>query len=782
MALPVRWSEQLPYQTALEAHNLFGWSVFPLDSGKYPPPTGGTHPDGTPTRLSWKRYQMQRAGRDVILAWQERYAPAAWAVITGALSGVVVLDFDGDAGEKLLDRFSLSPHVRTGSGGYHVYFRHTGGSVKTLGGKSVRNLGRRWPGLDIRADGGYAAFCGRNERGPYVWLREPIPDELGLLPPELRHFLDLPVVPEVMAEYARRVPATNARGQLEAYSEREAFGTLKSAYSHGAKALPQAPAGGRPRQVEAPAPSGEPPADDGASMARVPEVDTDAVLDCYAKDEWGDALLFAHLFQGACAYDHTERAWYLWQGHYWKRDDIGRVRHLVSGRLASVYLRASADLNNRLGERARPGHDGDGARARGGGEGAQDEDSRLKQLVRGLAQRAFALRSLSRNKNVLAFASTDARLAVTAERWDTDPWILGTSAGVLDLRTGELRDGRPGDYVRTIVPTGWRGLHERAPRFERFLREIFADRPEDERGELIAFLQRALGYGITGKVGEHVFLLLFGEEGRNGKDTLMGVIHHVLGATVGAVSNDVILSSGRTGAPGAAKPHLCSLQGKRIAWASETDKGARFDVGQVKFLTGGGTIATRQLYGKEYTFEPSHLLLLLTNNKPHADAKDKAFWERVCPVTFRLRFVDSPLAPQERKRERGLAEELEVEASGILAWLVRGCLQWQRQGLRIPQSVLNERGLYREEEDTLQHFIADCCLLAPGAQVQSARLYERYKQWADDNNLRKLSGTAFGLEMKRTYRQHRNSQGTYYLGIGLASLQNHGDGGGAGDM
>ena len=85
------------------------------------------------------------------------------------------------------------------------------------------------------------------------------------------------------------------------------------------------------------------------------------------------------------------------------------------------------------------------------------------------------------------------------------------------------------------------------------------------------------------------------------------------------------------------------------------------------------------------------------------------------------------------------------------------------------------------EACTRQHFTADCCLLAPGAGAVE-RLYERYKQWADDNNLRKLSGTAFGLEMKRTYRQHRNSQGTYYLGIGLASLQNHGDGGGAGDM
>jgi len=237
---------------------------------------------------------------------------------------------------------------------------------------------------------------------------------------------------------------------------------------------------------------------------------------------------------------------------------------------------------------------------------------------------------------------------------------------------------------------------------------------------------------------------------------------------VGAVSNDVILSSGRAGTPGAAKPHLCSLQGKRIAWASETDRGARFDIGQVKFLTGGGTITARQLYGREYTFEPSHLLFLLTNNKPHADARDKAFWERLCPLVFRLRFVEHPNGPLERPRERDLVAILQAEASGILAWLVRGCLDWQRYGLEIPPGVLRERAAYREEEDTLQHFLSECCVLAPEARVPSARLFERYKRWAEDNNLsKKLTGTAFGLEMKRLFQQQRNNQGTFYRGIGL---------------
>lgn len=496
----------------------------------------------------------------------------------------------------------------------------------------------------------------------------------------------------------------------------------------------------------------------------VPEVDPDLVLDSFRKDEWGDALLFAHLFEVQCAYDHMEKAWYLWQGHYWRRDQTGRVRQVVSGPLASVYLKAAADLNARLGAQ----EDGDSALAEEGEDQGRDDRLRLKKLIRGLTGRAFALRGLGRNSHVLAFASTDQRLALTSDRWDTDPWLLGTPEGVLDLRTGLLREGVPGDYIRTIIPIRWQGIQAQAPRFERFLQEIFGDRADEERGALITFLQRALGYGVTGDVSEHIFLLLFGEEGRNGKDTLMRVLHYVLGNTVGAVSNDVVLSSGRAGTPGTAKPHLCSLQGKRIAWASEADKGARFDVGQVKFLTGGGTIPARQLYGKEYAFEPSHLLLLLTNNKPHADAKDKAFWERMCPITFRLRFVDHPADPLERKRDRELGTTLQSEASGILAWLVRGCLDWQRHGLAIPSSVLHERAVYREEEDTLHHFIIDCCVLAPQASVRSAQLFERYKRWADDNNVpRKMSGTAFGLEMKRFFAQQRNNMGTYYKGIGF---------------
>jgi hypothetical protein len=488
-----RWNTQAPYLTALEALEHYGWSVFPLDQEKNPPQIDGRHPDGMPRRLAWRAHQTQRTSKATLLAWARQYAPPAWAVITGSLSGVIALNFEGSEGTRFLHQLGLAPHVRTASGGYHVYFAHPGWPVKTLNGKSDRELGQRWPGLDIRADGGYAAFCGQNGRGRYEWLRAPVLEHAERLPDDLRRFLGLLHAPEplqttrkttaeaalqqrnsltkrlleralqrvgmegpntagfrlarqlremgvsesearlTMVEYTQRVPPINAEGQREAYTEQEALVSLRCAYSH----VPLRNAIGSPHP-------GRP-----THAVCIPEADLELVLDCYRKDEWGDALLFAYLFEGQCVYDHMEKAWYLWQGHYWKRDEVGRVRQLVSGPLASVYLKVAADLNARLGEQKTE----DILRMEEAEQQEQDEKRLLNKLIKGVTGRAFALRGLGRNNHVLAFACTDEHLAITSDRWDTDPWLLGTSEGVLDLRTGRIRDGIPDDYIRTIIPT-----------------------------------------------------------------------------------------------------------------------------------------------------------------------------------------------------------------------------------------------------------------------------------------------------------------------------------------
>ncbi len=156
-----------------------GWSVIPVRKDK------------RPFLSEWKPYQTVQPDEAALTQWQQQYKPPAWAVVTGAISGIVVLDFDGEKGAETMRSLGLDPHVRTPSGGFHVYFQHPGFEVKTLNGKSKAELGRRFPGLDIRGDGGYAVFCGRNSAGRYEWLREPVADPVSIVPAEVRGFLHL---------------------------------------------------------------------------------------------------------------------------------------------------------------------------------------------------------------------------------------------------------------------------------------------------------------------------------------------------------------------------------------------------------------------------------------------------------------------------------------------------------------------------------------------------------------------------------------------------------------
>ena len=258
-----------------------GWSVIPVRRDK------------TPLLSGWKLYQTKRASLEEIEDWQRELSPDAWAVVTGKISGLIILDFDGETGRRTLETLRLDPHVETGSGGSHVYLEHPGWRVPTLNGKTKRTLGEAYPGLDIRADGGYASFWGRNSSGPYNRLRPRIPDRLDLLPKKLRELLGLERAPtqgfptsdgavalkkgvnslleeafarissegrnnsgfrlarqlrdrrfafdaatRVMRQYAAGVPELNQKGKLEPYTEAEALASLEQAYSREPRATP----------------------------------------------------------------------------------------------------------------------------------------------------------------------------------------------------------------------------------------------------------------------------------------------------------------------------------------------------------------------------------------------------------------------------------------------------------------------------------------------------------------------------------------------------------------
>ena len=160
----------------------------------------------------------------------------------------------------------------------------------------------------------------------------------------------------------------------------------------------------------------------------------------------------------------------------------------------------------------------------------------------------------------------------------------------------------------------------------------------------------------------------------------------------------------------------------------------------------------------------------MTNNKPHADAKDKAFWSRACLIEFNLRFVDTPQGERERKADPSLPKQLEAEASGILALLVRGCLDYRKQGLNRPEIVEMSTESYRASEDNIQQFIDNCCIQEKGYYVGASELYKAYAEWCKGNQIPWMNGNLFGEDITKRFKKTRANRGFIYKGIGLLPI------------
>jgi putative DNA primase/helicase len=487
---------------------------------------------------------------------------------------------------------------------------------------------------------------------------------------------------------------------------------------------------------EAGQPQPKPQEGDVAGLPELVYLDTAVIRAALDMQETGDADLMTRLFAGQIVYDHSASQWYQWKGSYWEQDKTGYVYHLISRRVAPQYLRAAAEL----------------------GAGGLDKIS--EEMVK----RAAALRNKKRMDNVLYLAARHPEIALSGEEWDADPWVLGCPNGVIDLRTGDLRQGRPKDFIRAHTTTEWKGLLERCPRWVQFMREVMGDDIQ-----LVCYLQRLFGYGITGLRVEHIFPIFWGAEGRNGKGTMLETLAAVLGKDVASPTDaEALMASNKNG--NAAQPFLHDLRGMRLVWASETDRGARVDMSLVKRLTGGDTIKARTLYSKPVEFKATHLLLLLTNDRPHINASDPAIWERVKLIEFNQRFVDNPQGPNEHVKDLYLHEKLMQEASGILAWLVNGCMEWQEIGLHQPDQVVTATAQYREEEDITGLFIAERCEVDPNEHMKASQLYTAYASWCKESGFAAMSLTSFGQDMQKKFKKGRTNLGFVYYGVGLKDL------------
>jgi len=479
------------------------------------------------------------------------------------------------------------------------------------------------------------------------------------------------------------------------------------------------------------------------------EVPSSFVMDCLESNEMGDGMLYAALNRDHYCYANIRDEWLEWAEHYWQRDTMGNAFRACE-QVAQRYLQERETIDDQAAEAARSQN--------------TNEYNRLNALRQKLDKRINKLRSRTGRVNTLFMAHTcDGGIGISGEELNQDPWRLACANGVLDLRTGELRDGRRDDYITMASHVEWEGINAAAETWERTLLQIF-----NEAEDMVRFLQRALGYALLGTHLEDVFLVLSGQ-GRNGKSLVVETVRWILGDLAGPIPSELLLDQSRTRSSTGPTPDIMTLKGLRMAIATETDQGAKISPSQVKWLTGGDTLIGRNPHDK-YTcsFAPTHTLFLLTNHKPHAPADDFAFWERVLLLPFELSFVDrEPQASNERRQDKDLKRKLRQEASGILAWLVRGCLEYQAQGLNPPPRVKQATAEYRRDEDILADFIEERCVTGEHMIVDAKDLYEEFKDWFEENvGKRVWSQHAFGRAMSRKFERHKS--GTYkYLGIGL---------------
>jgi putative DNA primase/helicase len=374
-----------------------------------------------------------------------------------------------------------------------------------------------------------------------------------------------------------------------------------------------------------------------------------------------------------------------------------------------------------------------------------DDDAR-KSFVR-WATSCESKKSLDAMLNLLTH---EDGIPIIPDEMDRDPWTLNVENGTLDLRSGKLRPHDPGDLLTKLCPVPYHPDAE-CPTFETFLQRIF-----EGRDDLIRFVQALCGYVLTGTVGEQVLPILHGI-GANGKSTLVTALLDLLGPDYAMKAPADLLMVRRSEAH---PTELADLFGKRLVVASETGEGCRLNETLVKELTGSERIRARRMRQDFWEFTPTHKVMLCTNHKPSIRGTDHAIWRRIRLIPFTVVIPDE-------EQDRNLDSKLRAELPGILAWCVRGCLAWNRGGLRPPAEVTEATSEYRSEEDILRAFLDEHCILGRQFKARAADLYGRYKGWAESSGENPLSQTRFGKALAERGLEKQRSNGIHYQGIGL---------------
>ena len=352
---------------------------------------------------------------------------------------------------------------------------------------------------------------------------------------------------------------------------------------------------------------------------------------------------------------------------------------------------------------------------------------------------------------MLSLAKSEPELIISIDKLDTHPMLLACRNGIVDLETGTLRPHDPALFLTRGSPIAYDASAE-APRWQRFLREIFLD---DE--ELIAYIRRVCGYALTGKTSEELLWILYGMGG-NGKSKFTGAMRNVLGnqlATTADFSTFTLSKYEQIPAD------LARLDRARLVIASEKHQAKPLDEARIKQVTGGDPIVARYMRQNFFQFMAQFKLWLVVNQKPTINA-DMAIKRRVRMIPFEAEFLDD-------QAQQDLEEELAREAPGILAWAVEGAIEWAKSGIGECTAVQRATGEYMAEVNPLTDWVEARCILEPGSKTAGGDLRSDYESWCHEAGRPLLSTSDYGqsLVLFDGVRRTHSKRGAVWHGIRL---------------
>lgn len=434
----------------------------------------------------------------------------------------------------------------------------------------------------------------------------------------------------------------------------------------------------------------------------------------------GNAELFAVMHNNRAKFCPTWNKWLVWDDKRWKIDDMKTVYNLGKETIKQIYRDALEEL----------------------------DDSTRKQLIR----HALLSESLSHIKAMLELAGSEPDIVITPEKLDSQEtsMLLNVKNGTIDLKTGELMPANPENYITKLVNVEYQ-KDAKAPVWENFLARIM-----DNNTELIEFLQRAVGYSLTGEVSEQCIFICYGT-GANGKSVFLQTLLNLVGEYGSQVSKDLLIKK-----PNGSEEHptvIAELLGKRVAVTIEADEDCRLNEASVKWFTGNDTLSARFMRGDYFDFQPTHKLWFATNHKPIIKGTDNGIWRRIKLIPFNVTIP-------EEEQDKQLIKKLTAELPGILAWAVQGCLAWQQKGLSAPKEVINATDSYRAEMDVLADFLSQC--VEEGGRVSAGNLYSAYELWCRENGEAALSQRQLAVRLQeRGYSKMRSHGENHWLNIHL---------------